>query len=138
AMKRTASLPSRRPKTPFTKAPRSGMSRTTAMSEKSFAGKRWRKGFIRLVLQEIGFVRADGAPDAEQREHDGEAYGDLRRLRGDDEEGEGLTGLRVHRRTLAVERDEREVDRVQHDLDAHQRDEHVAANEKPDATDGEQ
>ena len=46
AIRRTASLPRRLPKTPLTNAPSSGSARTTAMSEKSFAGKSERKAFI--------------------------------------------------------------------------------------------
>src|SRR4051794_40363870 len=135
-IRRTASLPRRGPKTPLTNAPRSGSAMTTAMREKSPAGKRERKSFIGLVLQEVGIVRTDGATDTEEREDDREAHGDLGRLGGDQEEAEHLAGVRVA--PAAVERDERDVHRVQHDLDAHQRDDHVAAHQEPDAPDGEE
>src|SRR5687768_14506035 len=93
AIIRTASFPRRRPKTPFTNAPRSGISRTTAMSEKSFALKSSRIALPMMsssVLQEVRFVRSDGAPDTEERKDDRETDGDLGGLGGDDEEGEDL------------------------------------------------
>src|SRR5262249_29911736 len=64
--------------------------------------------------------------------------GDLGGLGRDDEEGEHLTGVGRHRRALAVEGDEREVHRVEHDLDAHQQDEDIAADQEADAADREE
>ena len=66
------------------------------MSAKSFAGKSesMSVGSVRSVLQEVRFVGADGAAEAEEREDDGEADGDLGGLGGDDEEGEHLAGVR--------------------------------------------
>ena len=65
--------------------------------------------------------------------------GDLGGLGGDDEEGEHLAGVALPSAATcamrAVEGDEREVDRVEHHLDAHQRDEHVAPDEEADAAD---
>src|SRR4051812_22595220 len=112
AIMRTACLPRRRPKTPFTNAPRSGMRRTTAMSEKSFCANKSRKGFI-SVFEEVGFVGPNGATDAEEGENNREADSDLGRFGRDDEEREHLTGVRGVVRGQAVERDEGEVHGVE-------------------------
>src|SRR5437016_4103939 len=93
AMRRTAGLPSFCPQTPFTKAPSSGIPRMKAISEKLFDGNSdSRKCMARSVSwsvpQQVGFVGADRALDAEEREDDREPDGHLGRLRRDDEERE--------------------------------------------------
>src|SRR5262249_36136620 len=65
----------------------------------------------------------------------GQADGRFRRRDGDDEKREHLAGHVA--RVGAVERDEREVHRVQHELDAHQLNEDVAPHQKADAAERE-
>src|ERR1700759_2531973 len=97
------------------------------------------------VLQEIRLVRPDGAAEAVQREHDRQTDGDFRGLGGDEEEGEhlpGVAGASGHRAghrgdVDAVVGDEREVRRVEHQLDAHELHEHVAPDDEADAADDE-
>ena len=61
------------------------------------------------VLQKVGVVGTNGALEAEERQHDGEAHGDLGGLGGDDEEREHLAGAWYRPGRGAVEGDEREV-----------------------------
>src|SRR5205823_15015299 len=70
----------------------------------------------------------------EDRHDDREADGDLGGRHDEREEHEGLTTNVVE---LACERHEREVHRVEHELDAHEHHEHVAPDEHSDRADGE-
>src|SRR5687768_3530499 len=72
------------------------------------------------VLQEIRLVRVHGLLEAVEADDDSQAHGSFGGGHGDDEEGEKLA--RVVLRHPAVERDQREVDRVEHDLDRHELD----------------
>src|ERR671918_131228 len=82
------------------------------------------------------FVHVDGPPRAEHGEHDSEPHGDLRRGYGDHEHGVAdAESSRV--REVVGEGDEREVDAVYHELDAHEDDDGVAADKGPPRAYGE-
>src|SRR5256885_369999 len=89
AISRTAGLPSRLPKTPFTKAPSAGSASTTASSVK-FDAANCVFNASTLVPQQIGLVGPDRLLEPEEGEHDGEPQRGLGRGHGDDEEGEDL------------------------------------------------
>src|SRR5215210_54542 len=83
------------------------------------------------------FVDVYGPPRAEHGEHDGEPHSDLRRRDGDNEHGVADTespGVRE----VVREGDEREVDAVYHELDAHKDDDGVAPDQGPPRPYGEQ
>src|SRR5438094_644471 len=88
-----------------------------------------------LILQQVRVVDAGRAPSPEDRHDDGEADDDLGRRHDHHEEGHDLA---VQGPVDAAERDEREVRRVQHQLDAHEQDDRVAPDEHADRADGEQ
>ena len=71
----------------------------------------------RSALHRVEVFDVDAAPLAEQHDQDREADRRLGRRDGQDEEHEHLPGEVAQ---LARERDEVEVDREQHQLDAHQ------------------
>src|ERR687890_2321148 len=76
------------------------------------------------------FVHVDGPPRAEHGEHDSEPHGDLRRGYGDHEHGVADAESSCVREVVS-EGDEREIDAVYHELDAHEDDDGVAADEGP-------
>src|SRR5690606_10153541 len=111
--------PTWRPNRPATIAPNSGAS-TIAISIAleitiSMPG-------IPSALQRVDFGDVDRPPVAEQRDQDRQADRGLGRGHGKDEEHEDLTGRVAE---FAREGDEVDVHREQHQLDAHQQDDHV-------------
>src|SRR6202034_1537766 len=87
------------------------------------------------ALQDVEVVgRRAGAP-AEDGDHDPEADHDLGRGDHQDEEHTRLPADVVQH---AGERDEREVRRVEHQLDAHEHDQYVAPHEQTDGADAEE
>src|SRR5919112_5770189 len=83
------------------------------------------------------FVDVHGPSRAEHGEHDREANRDLRRGYGDNEHGVAdAQATRV--REVVRESDEREVDAVYHELDAHKDDDGVAAYQGPPRPYGEE
>src|ERR671921_513588 len=72
------------------------------------------------------FVHVDGPPRAEHGEHDSEPHGDLRRGYGDHEHGVADAESSCVREVVS-EGDEREIDAVYHELDAHEDHDGVAA-----------
>src|SRR5215212_1730950 len=82
------------------------------------------------------FVDVHGPPRAEHGEHDREANRDLRRGYGDNEHGVAYAKTpRV--REVVGEGDEREIDTVYHELDAHEDDDGVAPYQGPPRPYGE-
>src|SRR5215212_901759 len=81
-----------------------------------------------LALHGGYFVDVYGPPRAEHGEHDGEPHRDLRRRNSDNEHGVAdaeSPGVRE----IVREGDEREVDAVYHEFDAHKDDDGVAADQ---------
>src|SRR5206468_5878217 len=96
-----------------------------------------------LELQRVELVDVDGSAAAEDGDDDGQSDGSLGSGRGDDEEhrrvpGEEASHRRVRHQRKARERQEREVDRVEHQLDAHQDDDRVAPQDHAGGAEGEQ
>src|SRR5215218_502196 len=83
------------------------------------------------------FVDVYGAPRAEHGEHDGEPHGDLRRRDGDYEHGVANAESPGVREVVS-EGDEREIDAVYHEFDAHKNDDGVAPDQGPPRSYGEQ
>src|SRR5919107_2244337 len=82
------------------------------------------------------FVHVHGPPQAKHGEYYSEPHGDLRRGYGDHEHGVAdAESSRV--REVVGEGDEREVDAVYHELDAHENDDGVAADQGPPRPYGE-
>lgn len=81
-----------------------------------------------LIAEEVGLIGPHRLPEPEEGEDDGEPHGGLGRRDGDNEESEELPV--VVRGVDAVVRDQREVYRVEHQLDAHEQDEQVAPEEE--------
>src|SRR5690606_9997311 len=87
------------------------------------------------ALEQVDVVDRGGPTGAEDGHDDREADDDLRRRDDHDEEREHLPGhVAVH----AGERDEREVGRVGHELDAHEHDDRVAAQQHGRGADREE
>src|SRR5919107_2070585 len=86
-------------------------------------------------LEQVGVVDRGGAAGAEDAEDDRQADDDLGR---GDEHHEQRDDLAVERPVHAGERDEREVRRVEHQLDAHEHDDRVAAQQEGRGADREQ
>src|SRR5918992_5826710 len=82
------------------------------------------------------FVHVYGPPRAEHGEHDSEPYGDLGRGDGDHEHGVA-DAESSSVREIVGEGDEREIDAVYHELDAHEDDDGAAADEGPPRPYGE-
>src|SRR5215203_2915387 len=82
------------------------------------------------------FVHVDGPPRAEHGEYDSEPHGDLRRGYGDHEHGVADAESSCVREVVS-EGDEREIDAVYHELDAHEDHDGVAADESPPRPYGE-
>src|SRR5690606_38534551 len=122
--------PTWRPNRPATMAPNSG-ARTIASS--TLLERTISMPGIPSALQRVEFGDVDGAPVAEQGDQDRKADRGLGRGHGEDEEHEHLAGGVAE---LARERDEVNVHREQHQLDAHQQDDHVLAIEE-DARDAD-
>src|SRR5437763_2473733 len=87
------------------------------------------------VLQQVRVVDACRAPRPEDGHDDGQPDDDLGRGHHHDEERHDLP---VQAAVDAAERDEREVRRVQHQLDAHEQHDRVAPDQHTDRADGEQ
>src|SRR3954447_6859420 len=86
-------------------------------------------------LEQVGVVDRGGAARAEDAEDDRQADDDLGR---GDEHHEQRDHLAVQGPVHAGERDEREVGRVEHQLDAHEHDDRVAAQQEGRGADREQ
>src|ERR1022692_4131126 len=86
------------------------------------------------ILQQAGVVNRRRPAGAEDRGQNGEANDDLSGRDDHHEEGDYLA---VQAAVQPRERDKREVDRVQHELDAHEDHEGVPAHQHPYATDHE-
>src|SRR5215207_9959818 len=120
--KRSASLPHTRSSPPLA----SGMA----------ISNHWRSNIRALLqLQEARLVDRGRATRAVDGHDDGQADDDLGGRNDHDEERRDLP---VEVAVLAGEAHEREVGRVEHELDAHEHDDRVAAYEHPDGTDREQ
>src|SRR5260221_9364439 len=92
-------------------------------------------GDLWLVLQQVRIVHRRGPAGPEDRGQDRQAHDDLRGGHHHHEEGDDLpVEVAVHPR----ERDEGQVDRVQHQLHAHEDDERVPADQDAHAADHEQ
>src|SRR3954451_2663676 len=87
------------------------------------------------VLQQVRVVDARGASSPEDRHDDRKPAHDLGGRHDHDEERHDLT---VEGAVDTAERDECEVRGVEHQLDAHEQHDGVAADEYADGTDGEQ
>src|SRR5262249_2052067 len=85
--------------------------------------------------QDGELVGVDRRTVAERGDDDREAD---RGFGGGDRHHEEHDHLAVHRAELTGERDERQVDRVQHELDRHEDDDDVAAHEHADRADREE
>src|SRR5262245_50950441 len=91
AIKVTASLPSRFPKTPFTKAPKSGNRMIATSKTQSRSGKIASRVCMASVPQAVGFVRQDGRAQPMKGKDDREADRHLCGGDRDDEESEHLS-----------------------------------------------
>src|SRR3954451_18091904 len=89
----------------------------------------------RSVLEQVGVVDRGGPAGPVDRHDDREADHDL--SGGDDHHEEG-DDLAVDRAGRAGEGDQGQVDRVEHQLDAHEDDDRVAPHQHADGADGEQ
>jgi UTP-glucose-1-phosphate uridylyltransferase len=87
------------------------------------------------VLELVGLVGEDGLGEPEQAQHDRQTHGGLGGRDRDHEEREALAGVVAG--APAVERDQHQVHGVEHQLDAHQLDQRVAAHQKADRADAE-
>src|SRR4051812_15930797 len=92
-------------------------------------------GVIGSVLQQVGVVDRSRAAGTEDRHDDGQADDDLGRGHDHHEERDHLT---VEVAVDAGERDEAEVHRVEHQLDAHEDDDRVAAYQDAGGADAEE
>src|SRR5262245_742992 len=91
-------------------------------------------GPIGLATEQVEAVRLDGPANAEDRDDDGQPDGDLGDRDGDREEREDQTGDVT---AEARERDQVDVDRVEHQLDAEQDADRVPARQHAEQADGE-
>ncbi|GAA3125017.1 hypothetical protein GCM10020001_052370 [Nonomuraea salmonea] len=82
-------------------------------------------------------VQVDGLAVAVEGEHDGQAQAHLGGGDDDDEEGEHLAAVQAVAQPY-IERDQVEVDGVEHQLDRHQDEDRVASCEHAVDADGEQ
>src|SRR3954468_23970323 len=87
------------------------------------------------VLQQVGVVDRGGPAGPGDRHYDREPRDDLR---GGDDHDEERHDLAVDGATGAGERDQGQVHRVEHQLDAHEHDDGVAPDEDADGADREQ
>src|SRR5690349_5975181 len=125
----------RRPPVSSTAAPNSGKTSSSHDSFSAPVAATVCNVVIPSVLQQVGVVHRRGPAGPEDRHQDREADDDLRGGHHHDEEGDNLAvQVAVHPR----ERDEGQVARVQHQLDAHEYDDGVAPHEHADAADHEQ
>src|SRR6478672_13179642 len=119
-------------------APVSGATTGTWAAPPSSARRTvWDKRFTGApsVLQQAGVVDRGRASRAEDGHDDREPDDDLGRCHHHHEEGGDLA---VEVAVLLGEGDQREVRGVEHQLDAHEHDDRVAAGEDPDAADREE
>ena len=138
---RTAGLPRRWPQMPFTNAPSSGSAEDDRDEREVVAGKSENhaprgcpslsssRGRLRRSGR-CGSMRKSDSTIARPTATSAASAAMMKNAKT------GRSWLSAAQR--AVEGDEREVHRVEHDLDAHQRDEHVAPHEEADAADGEE
>src|SRR6185295_3118382 len=125
----------RRPPSSSTTAPNSGKASSSHDSFSAPVAATVCNVVIPSVLQQVGVVHRRGPARPEDRHQDREADDDLRGRHHHHEERDDLpVQVPVH----PGERDEREVARVQHQLDAHEHDDGVAPHEHADAADHEQ
>src|SRR5690349_20275003 len=108
-------------------------------------GRRWSQetSIGILELERVELVDVDRRPGPEHGDDDGQAHRCFRRRGGDHEEDGGVPGQkRAHRRARhegeAGERQESEVRRVEHQLDAHQHHDGVAPQHHAGRSEGEQ
>src|SRR5687767_2757362 len=87
------------------------------------------------VFQRVQLVDLNGHPLAEERDDDGEADGDFGGGDSQDEEDENVS---VHRAVETRERDEPQGRRDEHQLEAHEDDEGVTANEHAEQSNREE
>src|SRR3954471_2925773 len=137
----------RRPPSSSTAAPASGSAMSSQEADSSpvagtdapgpaAMGRAFIRGSpSRSVLEEVGVADRGGAPGPVDRHDDRQSDHDLRR--GDDHHEE-RDDLPVEGAGGPGERDQREVDRVEHQLDAHEHDDRVAADQHADRAHGEQ
>src|SRR2546423_12193379 len=119
----------RRPSTSSTAAPKNGKA-----GMRNMASFKW-TSLIPSSPQQRDVVGRRGAPAPEDGDQDGQADDDLGGGHHHDEEDSDLAGAVVE---LAAVADQRQVDGVEHDLDAHEHDQRVAPDEEADHADGEQ
>src|SRR6266567_2396209 len=125
----------RRPPTNSTTAANSGKTSSSHDSFSAPVAATVCNVVIPSVLQQVGVVHRRGSAGPEDRHQDREADDALRGRHHHHEERDDLpVQVPVH----PGERDEREVARVQHQLDAHEHDDRVAPHEHADAADHEQ
>src|SRR6266568_6967643 len=125
----------RRPPTSSTAAPNSGKTSSSHDSFSAPVAATVCNVVIPSVLQQVGVVHRRGSAGPEDRHQDREAHDDLGGGHHHHEERDDLpVQVPVHAR----ERDEGQVARVQHQLDAHEHDDGVAPHEHADPADHEQ
>src|SRR3984885_3373168 len=93
------------------------------------------KWVIGSALEQVGFVDRGRSAGTENRHDDGQAHDDFA---GGDDHGEERHHLAVQATMHPGEGDERQVDRVEHQLDAHEHHDGVAAQQHTGGSDGEQ
>src|SRR5215475_14008595 len=91
-------------------------------------------GVIGLATEQVETVCLDGPANAEDRDHDGQPDGDLGDRDGDREEREDQPR---HVAAEARERDQIDVDGIEHQLDAEQDADRVPARQHAEEADGE-
>src|ERR1035437_7856054 len=119
-------FPISRPSSPVMAKPASGSSGMSGI-----------KKVIALVPHAVVFVHEGRLLVAEDGDDDRQAYRRLGRRDGDDEQGDdrGVDPQRSHERT---ERENGQVDGVDHQFDRHQRADSVAAGQEAECADGEE
>src|SRR5690606_22796822 len=135
----TLARPSRLPRSPFTAAPKSGnrtIQRSASCSPSAgFMADSHSMKLSPSVLQRVDPADLQRASVADQRDHDRESHGRLRRRHGDDEEGRGLAG---HGLMRPAEGQKGHVRGVEHELHAHENHQGVAPNQQRRKAHGEE
>src|SRR5437899_11176403 len=122
--------PRRLPKRSSTTAPSAGNAGITHARS-----RRFRALIVASALQQIDVVGVDRLPAAEDRDDDRETD---RHLGCGDDQREEDDDLTADAGQCVGERDEREVRRVEHQLDAHEHHERVLSHQQADGADREQ